>query len=61
MRITSIPANGTHYVPSETIVTRLDLPMHLFSGNPLVSTMKLDIGGVERLAAGITPYSLVVG
>ena len=60
MRITSTPANGTHYVAGETITTRLDLPAHLFSGNPLVSTMKLDIGGVERLATGITPYSFAL-
>ena len=33
-RITSTPANGTHYVAGEAIVTRLDLPAYLFSGNP---------------------------
>ena len=60
VRITSTPANGTHYVVGETIVTRLDLPAHLFAGNPLASTMKLDIGGVERLATGITPYSFAL-
>ena len=60
VRITSTPANGTHYVAGETITTRLDLPAHLFSGNPLTSTMKLDIGGVERLATGITPYSFAL-
>ena len=60
MRITSTPANGTHYVAGEAIVTRLDLPAHLFAGNPLASTMKLDIGGVERLATGITPYSFAL-
>ena len=60
MRITSTPANGTHYVVGEAIVTRLDLPAHLFAGNPLASTMKLDIGGVERLATGITPYSFAL-
>ena len=60
MSITSTPANGTHYVAGEAITTRLDLPAHLHSGNPLLSTMKLDIGARQRQAAGTTPYSFAL-
>ena len=58
--ITSTPANGTHYVAGEAITTRLDLPAHLHSGNPLLSTMKLDIGARQRQATGTTPYSFAL-
>ncbi len=60
MRITSTPANGTHYVAGEAITTRLDLPAHLHSGNPATSWMKLDIGPRQRRAASTTPYSFAL-
>ena len=60
MRITSTPANGTHYVAGEAITTRLDLPAHLHSGNPATSQMKLDIGARQRRAASTTPYSFAL-
>ena len=60
VRITSTPANGTHYVAGEAITTRLDLPAHLHSGNPATSQMKLDIGPRQRRAASTTPYSFAL-
>ena len=60
VRITSTPANGTHYVAGEAITTRLDLPAHLHSGNPATSRMKLDIGPRQRRATSTTPYSFAL-
>ena len=60
VRITSTPANGTHYVAGEAITTRLDLPAHLHSGNPATSQMKLDIGPRQRRAASTTSYSFAL-
>ena len=54
--ITSTPANGTHYVAGEAITTRI-VTASITSGATHAAQMKLDIGGVERLAGSTTSHS----
>ena len=54
--ITSTPNNGTHYVLGEAITTRI-VTASITSGATHAAQMKLDIGGVERLAGSTTTHS----
>ena len=54
--ITSTPANGTHYVAGEAITTRI-VTASITTGATHTAQMKLDIGGVERLAGSTTSHS----
>ena len=54
--ITSTPANGEYYVAGEAITTRI-VTESITSGATHAAQMKLDIGGVERLASSTTSHS----